>query len=148
MVTADLIIAADGVHSAAVEAILGHSNPPQMAKHNNCCYRFLISRVELEAHDDTKSFVEPPDSLICRIFADQERSRRLVTYPCRKYVLLQGLPALTDTRRSYEVINFVGICRVENFSDSKEGSVSDSREHLPKLTAVQTGNAQSIDLRS
>ncbi|KAB5515523.1 FAD binding domain-containing protein [Coniochaeta sp. 2T2.1] len=104
VVTADLIIAADGIHSVAVEAILDHSNPPQPANHSNCCYRFLITKAELEAHEDTKFFVEPPASSICRIYADQERSRRLVTYPCREY----------------EVMNFVGICKVENFSDNKE----------------------------
>ncbi|OIW33066.1 FAD/NAD(P)-binding domain-containing protein [Coniochaeta ligniaria NRRL 30616] len=104
VVAADLVIAADGIHSAAVEAILGHSNAPQPANHSNCCYRFLISKAELEAHEDTKFFVQPPENLICRIYADHERNRRLVTYPCR----------------DYEVMNFVGICRVENFSDNKE----------------------------
>jgi salicylate hydroxylase len=83
VVTADLVLAADGVHSIAVEAILGHSNPPRPANHNNCCYRFLIGRAQLEAHEDTKFLVEPPDSLICRIWANHERSRRLLTYPCR-----------------------------------------------------------------
>lgn len=104
VVAADLVIAADGIHSVAVEAILGHSNPPQPANHSNCCYRFLISKAELEAHEDTEVFVQPPGNLICRIYADHERTRRLVTYPCR----------------DYEVMNFVGICRVDNFSDNKE----------------------------
>lgn len=83
--TADLVVAADGIHSVAVEAILGHSNPAQAANRNNCCYRFLISKMELEGHEDTKFFVEPPSSLVCRIYADQERSRRLIAYPCREY---------------------------------------------------------------
>jgi 2-polyprenyl-6-methoxyphenol hydroxylase-like FAD-dependent oxidoreductase len=87
-VTADLVVAADGIHSVAVEAVLGHSNPPQPAKHNNCCYRFFISRTELEAHRETEVFVRPPDSLICRIYADHETGRRLVTYPCREQVTL------------------------------------------------------------
>lgn len=30
---------------------------------------------------------------------------------------------MTDTKVSYEIMNFVGICRVENFSDNKEGQV-------------------------
>ncbi|KAJ9165487.1 FAD/NAD(P)-binding domain-containing protein [Coniochaeta hoffmannii] len=104
VVAADLVVAADGVHSVAVEAVIGHDNPPQPANHSNCCYRFLISRSDLEAHDVTKFFVEPPGSLVCRIYADHGRSRRLVPYPCR----------------DYEIVNFVGICRVDNFSDNRE----------------------------
>jgi salicylate hydroxylase len=84
VVTGDLVIAADGIHSKAVETIIGHANPAQPANHNNCAYRFLISKADLEAHEDTKFFVQSPDNTICRIYADQERNRRLVSYACRE----------------------------------------------------------------
>lgn len=82
------MIAADGIHSTAVEAILGHSNNPQPAKHSNCCYRFLIPRAKLEADPETRFFVQSPAMLSCRLYADPATKRRLVVYPCRKYVKL------------------------------------------------------------
>jgi salicylate hydroxylase len=87
VVTADLIVAADGVHSIAAEAITGKANLPQPAIHNNCCYRFLIPTAVLEANTATRFFTreEPNDG--ARVYSDIEGQRRLVTYPCRKYGL-------------------------------------------------------------
>lgn len=104
IVTADLVIAADGVHSIAGEAILGMQNQPQPANHNNCCYRFLIPKAELEADPKTSFFVESPDFGYCRLFSNPEQQRRLVAYPCR----------------DYEILNFVGICYNEGFSSKSE----------------------------
>jgi len=37
-----------------------------------------------------------------------------------------ALPAdVTDMSGSYEIVNFVGICRVDNFSDNREGDASE-----------------------
>jgi salicylate hydroxylase len=87
VINADIIIVADGVHSAGVEAILGKPNPPLPARHDNCCYRFLIPRQDLIDDPDTKPFVEGFYATGARLFTDpQDRSRRLVSYMVRGYV--------------------------------------------------------------
>ncbi|KAF9872153.1 FAD binding domain-containing protein [Colletotrichum karsti] len=82
-VKADLVIGADGVHSIASETVLGRKNPPSPASHYNCCYRFLIPKDVLEKDEQTRFFNENADNLI-RLYPDNEKSRRLVSYPCRK----------------------------------------------------------------
>jgi salicylate hydroxylase len=107
VITADLIIAADGVHSTAVEAILGESIAPQQAKDSNCCYRFLITRSELEADPETRFFNYGHQQLGCRIFADPPARRRLVTYTCRKYVIKTLMYSLTP----HNAIDFDDPCQ-------------------------------------
>nr|XP_036575409.1 putative salicylate hydroxylase [Colletotrichum truncatum]KAF6781972.1 putative salicylate hydroxylase [Colletotrichum truncatum] len=82
-VRADLVVGADGVHSLASETVLGRKNPPSPASHYNCCYRFLIPKEVLEEDEETKFFNENSDNLI-RLYPDNVKSRRLVSYPCRK----------------------------------------------------------------
>jgi salicylate hydroxylase len=88
---ADLIIASDGIHSIAVYEILGRPNPPQLQDHYNSCYRFLIPTSELEADPETANFTKEREGRMS-LFADNEGKRRLICYPCRKYVfhLLQS----------------------------------------------------------
>ncbi|KAH6683935.1 hypothetical protein B0J14DRAFT_571724 [Halenospora varia] len=119
-ITADLVIAADGVHSSAVEAILGKTNPPSPAKHANCCYRFLISRHDLESDPETKFFLEGQQPLGCRIWPDNENQRRLVCYSCR----------------NHEVYNFVAICCNDKIMTKREDwqATVDKSEVLNKYT--------------
>ena len=85
VVTADLVIAADGIHSAAVRLVNEDTRAPQIASPSNCCYRFLIARAELAADDETKWFNEGAQSLGTRIWPDHAGKRKLVNYPCRRY---------------------------------------------------------------
>lgn len=85
IVTADLIIAADGVNSIASETINGKANAPEAVK-GDCCYRFLIPKADLAADPETSWFNEGEQSLGCRIFPDVQGHRRLIVYGCRKYV--------------------------------------------------------------
>jgi salicylate hydroxylase len=87
VIKADVILAADGINSTAVQTILGKSNPPQPAKHSNCCYRFLLNRKDLESDPETKWFTEGYQSLGCRIYPDHAANRRLVSYTCREYAI-------------------------------------------------------------
>jgi salicylate hydroxylase len=84
IISADVILAADGVNSIASQAILGKVNAPEPAKHSNCCYRFLISREQLMSDPETKWFTEGHQSLGCRIYPDHQANRRLVSYTCRE----------------------------------------------------------------
>lgn len=128
VVTADLVIAADGVHSTAVEAILGKTNPPEVAKHANCCYRFLIPRTDLEADPETSFFNRGHQQLGVRLFIDPNSRRRLISYTCRKYVVrsqsflihcvsIQHLMLVA----SHEIHNFVAICYNDDVISKREG---------------------------
>lgn len=79
--TGDLIIAADGVHSGAVEAILGAPNPAHPTTNYNFAYRFLIPTAEIAADPETMQFTEDDEG---RMKFVVEEGRRLVWYPCRK----------------------------------------------------------------
>ncbi|CAG8979137.1 hypothetical protein HYALB_00000270 [Hymenoscyphus albidus] len=85
LITADLVIAADGIHSIGVNSILGRSNPPEPAQQSNCCYRFLISKADLEADPETRFFTQGLPSLGLTIYPDIPGQRRFITYPCRDY---------------------------------------------------------------
>ncbi|KFY62264.1 hypothetical protein V497_02473 [Pseudogymnoascus sp. VKM F-4516 (FW-969)] len=77
---ADLVIAADGVHSKAVETVIGYPNPALPTEKYNFCYRFLIPTAEIAADPETASWTEGDDGRIKVIVTE---GRRLVWYPCR-----------------------------------------------------------------
>ncbi|KAK1762549.1 FAD/NAD(P)-binding domain-containing protein [Phialemonium atrogriseum] len=87
VITPDVVIAADGVNSIAVEAVLGKPNPAQPQEFYNCCYRFLIPASALESDPDTAFFSEDRHGKM-RIFVDTANWRRLVCYPCRNNEIL------------------------------------------------------------
>ncbi|KAJ5896914.1 uncharacterized protein N7473_006313 [Penicillium subrubescens] len=73
---ADLIVAADGVHSSAVHQVTGHATPA--ASTGSAAFRFLIPTETLQQDPETASLLE--DGLMRVIVA--EGVRRLVWYPC------------------------------------------------------------------
>ncbi|KAH6664859.1 salicylate hydroxylase [Halenospora varia] len=80
----DLIIAADGVHSKAVEAILGAPNPAfpiQKEGFINFIYRFLIPSSDILADPITAPLLADGDGRFKLILGDQKK--RLIWYPCR-----------------------------------------------------------------
>lgn len=76
---ADLIIAADGIHSAAVTLVTGRETPALPTGFS--AFRFLIPTEELLADKQTAHFLEGKDGQF-KIFVG-EGGRRLVWYPCR-----------------------------------------------------------------
>ncbi|POR39508.1 3-hydroxybenzoate 6-hydroxylase 1 [Tolypocladium paradoxum] len=78
----DVVVGADGVHSAAAEAVLGSKNQPVPPVHSNCCYRFLIAASTLEEDPETRFWNEERDGW-ARLFPHNDTKRRLVVYPCR-----------------------------------------------------------------
>ncbi|KAK2612261.1 hypothetical protein QQS21_001687 [Conoideocrella luteorostrata] len=79
-VCGDLVIAADGVHSIAPAAILGRESEPVQPVYSNYCYRFLIPVDRLEADPETRFFIDGRDGWT-RLFADNDKQRKLVVYP-------------------------------------------------------------------
>ncbi|GJD03447.1 FAD binding domain-containing protein [Colletotrichum higginsianum] len=94
-IQADLVVAADGIHSIACETVLGEKNPPVPPVHYNSCYRFLIPSEVLEEDPETKFWTEDADGLL-RILPENKTSRRVISYPCRRYVFQVKQNGLSD----------------------------------------------------
>ncbi|TIC91087.1 3-hydroxybenzoate 6-hydroxylase 1 [Colletotrichum higginsianum] len=101
VVSSDLVVVADGIHSGGVEAILGSPNPAFPAAHDNFCYRFLIPMADV-LHDPATAELFDGAAGSVRMFLGD--GKRIVTYPCR----------------DGEVLNCIGIFHDEVGSSSKE----------------------------
>jgi salicylate hydroxylase len=115
---ADLIVAADGVHSSAVHQVTGHATPA--ASTGSAAFRFLIPTETLQQDPETASLLE--DGLMRVIVA--EGVRRLVWYPCSKYEYHPLIPFTHSvlTFHSNTIQNFVGIHADQQVKDGeKEG---------------------------
>ncbi|KZL66792.1 salicylate hydroxylase, partial [Colletotrichum tofieldiae] len=110
IVTGDVVVAADGVHTIGVESILGRSNPAVPQGHYNFCFRFLIPAADVEADPVTRFWNEGDDGRIKFLVGD---TKRLVSYPCRKR------NAVTDLA-SNEIHNFVAIFHNEDIESTKK----------------------------
>ncbi|KAK2035334.1 FAD dependent oxidoreductase [Colletotrichum zoysiae] len=102
VVSADLIVVADGIHSGGVEAILGSPNPAFPAPEDNFCYRFLIPMEHALSDPTTSQILDDPNEGVISMFLGD--GKRIVTYPCR----------------DGEVLNCIGIFHDEVGSSSKE----------------------------
>ena len=71
------------MHSKAVEAVTSHANPAMPTERYNFCYRFLIPTADIAADPETVQFTENDDGRMKFVVSE---GRRLVWYPCRKYV--------------------------------------------------------------
>jgi salicylate hydroxylase len=82
VIKSDVVIGCDGIHSRAVEAVLGRANEPVPSKDlYNFCYRFLIPATEIESDPDTRFWNEDDDGRMKFFISDM---KRLISYPCRK----------------------------------------------------------------
>ncbi|KAK3324880.1 hypothetical protein B0H66DRAFT_615055 [Apodospora peruviana] len=111
VVTADLVIAADGIHSAGVEVVLGQPNPPQPQELYNGCFRFLVPAADLDADPETSSWNKDGErNGKMNIYMNGKAGNRFVGYPCR----------------NNEVWNFVGM-----FHDDELTSAGKEDWHAP-----------------
>ncbi len=83
VIEGDIVVGADGIHSVASEAVLGYRTTPVSPAHQNYCYRFLIPASVLEADPETRYWNVGTEGK-GRLFVDNERQRRLVSYVCRE----------------------------------------------------------------
>lgn len=79
VINADLIIAADGVHTMAATMVLGQPIPA--APTDTSAFRFLIPTTDLEGASGAEEFLKYKGSM--KIFIG-ENGKRLVWYPCRR----------------------------------------------------------------
>jgi len=82
---ADLVVAADGVHSHAVKHVLGDEGTVQAGDTGWACMRWLVPTDELLSDPDTAHMIQ--DSAT-RYFTAAGGAAGLVWYPCRKCVVL------------------------------------------------------------
>ncbi|MCJ1247160.1 hypothetical protein MMC30_004372 [Trapelia coarctata] len=76
--SAHLIIAADGVHSASVAVVIGQPNPATPTGHS--AFRFLIPTDAILEDPETRDFIKEEGSM--KIFIGE--GKRIVWYPCRR----------------------------------------------------------------
>jgi salicylate hydroxylase len=81
VVKADLVIAADGIHSLGTKTLLGKPTPAVPSNLDNFCYRFLIPTKSLAQDPATKKWTENDDGHIKFIVG---KDKRIVWYPCRE----------------------------------------------------------------
>lgn len=75
--SADLIVAADGVHSKSVAVVIGQSNPAMPTGHST--FRFLIPADAILEDPETRDFTKEEGMM--KIFIGE--GKRIVWYPCR-----------------------------------------------------------------
>ncbi|KAK2596315.1 hypothetical protein N8I77_013211 [Diaporthe amygdali] len=98
----DVVIAADGIHTLGVEAIIGKPNPPEPSRDAyNFCYRFLIPADDIENDAETNFWNQDDDGRM-KFFVGE--MKRLVSYPCR----------------NNEVHNFVAIFHEDDISKMRK----------------------------
>ncbi|KAI4594315.1 hypothetical protein KJ359_008338 [Pestalotiopsis sp. 9143b] len=102
VITSDVVIGADGIHSTAVEAVLGRVNKPVPSRDlYNFCYRFLIPTSEIESDPETSFWTEDDDGRMKFFVGDL---KRIASYPCR----------------NNEMHNFVALFHQDDFSMMKK----------------------------
>lgn len=82
-ITSDLVVVADGIHSAGVEAVLGSPNPAFPAGQDNFCYRFLLPMEDVLGDQETAQLFDNASGSVRMFLGD---GKRIVTYPCREFV--------------------------------------------------------------
>ncbi|OHF03926.1 FAD binding domain-containing protein [Colletotrichum orchidophilum] len=93
----DLVVGADGIQSIASETVLGQKMPLVAPLLYNCCFRFLIPADVLEEDSETKFWNEDSSGLI-RLFPDNEKNRRIGSYPCRNNTIHNFVGILYDEK--------------------------------------------------
>ncbi|KAI6301320.1 hypothetical protein MCOR03_000821 [Pyricularia oryzae] len=99
VVSGDLVVVANGIHSGAPAAVTGKTVTPKAVGAYNFCYRFLIPTEVLNSDPETKDWDKERGDGAMNSFVVGDK--RLVTYTCR----------------NNEVHNFVGL-----FNDPSAGS--------------------------
>lgn len=95
---ADLVVAADGVHSTAVAHVLGNKET-QASNTGWACMRWLVPTEELLADPEISTLIQDSHQ---RYFMGAPGAGALIWYPCRKYVRVVPPPLPLYLRfRSY-----------------------------------------------
>ncbi|KAF7952672.1 hypothetical protein EAE96_005903 [Botrytis aclada] len=86
IMTADLIVGADGIHSAAVKKIVGYENPAIPT--GVSCFRTLIPVQEIRDDPECGFFMEEMEGKLRMFTWPQYEHQKVVWYPCRENEVL------------------------------------------------------------
>ncbi|KAI5477314.1 zeaxanthin epoxidase [Pseudohyphozyma bogoriensis] len=96
VLSADVIIGADGIHSVTKEAVLGEKHTASPSGHS--AYRCLIPAEVLEKEEDLKYLVESESADMTGVLSTwMGEDRRVVAYPCRRFKFLNVVAIIPDT---------------------------------------------------
>ncbi|GAA5945984.1 hypothetical protein JCM3775_003607 [Rhodotorula graminis] len=93
VLTADVIVAADGIHSVARAAVVGSDLSAKASGHS--AYRALIPRAAFEDQPELLRFLDG-DATGTGFYTWMAQDRRLVAYPCRGGTLLNIVAIVPD----------------------------------------------------
>jgi salicylate hydroxylase len=122
---ADLVIAADGVHSKAVQHVLDETEIVQAGDTGWACMRWLVPREDFLSDPETAGMIQDSTT---RYFTAADGAAGLVWYPCRKcvgsyfYIVTRGRYTTDDLENSNEVQNFLYLSRDFDTSHVGEGT--------------------------
>ncbi|KAL4985325.1 hypothetical protein BDW68DRAFT_165400 [Aspergillus falconensis] len=97
---ADLLVAADGVHSSAIRHVVGHPTPATAT--GWAVFRWLIPTEELEGDPDIAPLLKGALSVrdgLSRFLSTEGNMRRIVWYPCADNAI-QNFVAVHEDRRT------------------------------------------------
>ncbi|KAL3434377.1 hypothetical protein BDV09DRAFT_195887 [Aspergillus tetrazonus] len=97
---ADLLVAADGVHSSAIRHVVGHPTP--VVATGWAVFRWLIPTEELEGDPEIAPLLKGPLSVqdgLSRFLSTDENMRRIVWYSCADNTI-QNFVAIHEDRRA------------------------------------------------
>lgn len=132
---ADLIVAADGVHSRAPATILGRECPAEAT--GTTIIRFMLPTASLRSNPLTSRLVETDGQF--SIYIGPDRQRWLLQYPCRDETLQNfGMYSLQDDEHDADVQSLRFKCdkkslerELEGFNESVVGVAGLAAEILP-----------------
>ncbi|ESZ89778.1 hypothetical protein SBOR_9838 [Sclerotinia borealis F-4128] len=79
IMTADLIVGADGIHSSAVKEVTGYETPAVPTKIS--CFRCLMPVQEIRDDPECASFMEAMEGKLCMFTSPKDGRQRIVWYP-------------------------------------------------------------------
>ncbi|RAL13090.1 putative salicylate hydroxylase [Aspergillus homomorphus CBS 101889] len=136
---ADLVIAADGVHTSTIRHVIGH--PTAVKATGWAVFRFLIPSDELRQDPEIRPLVgSGPTRLedgLMKIFTAEESMRRLVWYPCADNEMQNFVAVHQDSHaEDHEREDWDRSATIEDF-------MSHFKDFHPSLLKI-TGKATSI----
>lgn len=128
IMTADLIVGADGIHSSAVKEVTGYENPAVPT--GISCFRCLMPVKEIQDDPECAFLMKEMEGKLSSFVSPKNGHQRIVWYPCREYVMIISscklrvgdslLLILTVSTRN-QVLNVAFICLDKEELKATEG---------------------------
>ncbi|KAL7271024.1 hypothetical protein RUND412_006239, partial [Rhizina undulata] len=138
---ADVVIGADGVHSALRRAIVG-DDYCEIEPSGKRAFRFLIPTEKLREDPETKIFVEYPGRLLIWIGQD----RRIITYPCRNATLINCACICPDIAENETGTDWHNVAKLDELLESYKDFPSETLAFMRKMDPKELKVWRLLDL--